>query len=121
MNFADVLEIIEDSIAHRVKRVLERLTMVLGKGLEQHLSHTVPQRAELGFLLGVQPISTNYRGQDAVAFVLQRCIGILLEILKSGVRRFQNGQIIYARANLRAFAGSARREVRSSFPARAKA
>src|SRR6266436_510892 len=44
MNFADVLEIIEDSIAHRVEPVLERLAMVLGKGLEQHsqsLQHTL--------------------------------------------------------------------------------
>src|SRR4029077_8907656 len=42
MNFANIVEVVENSFAHRIERVLERLTIVLGKSLEQHLSYTVP-------------------------------------------------------------------------------
>src|SRR5437879_5799600 len=106
VNFADVLEIDEDSFAHRVKSVLERLTVVLRESFEQCLPHGVPQRAELGVLLRVEPIGINDDGEDAVAFFLQGRVWVFLEVLKSGVARFKDKQVLYACAHLGSVASS---------------
>ena len=43
----DVVDAVEHGLAHRVQRVLDRLAVVLGEGLEQRLANALPARTEV--------------------------------------------------------------------------
>src|SRR5437868_10389259 len=85
MDFADVFEIGEDAFAHGIERVLQRMTLMFGEDLNERLVHRMPQRAKFDLVVGVQPIRIEIYGENAVAFVLQRRVWVLFEILECSV------------------------------------
>ena len=84
---------LEHCLSHGVQRVLNRLAVVLGEGVEQRLPHRAPRRTEVDVERSVPPRRRQRCGEQPVACFRQRREFVAWKAGERGVRRFQDRQI----------------------------
>src|SRR5580704_15181923 len=106
MNFAYAVKSGENCLADGVQRVLERATVMLGKGLQQSLSDAVPDWAEFDFVTVVKPFRANGRRKNPIAIFFQRGVQIAKKTAERGFRCLQYTKVLNPGTNGDSFAGS---------------